>query len=244
MGSRPVEMDPIGEQWLAVEELAVPLRVSKATVYRLIKDEGIPAIRVGRQYRIAASDAAVYLNVPDIPSSSMPDSNHPQADVERTPEESDSAKEKLLSISEVAKRFGVPVRTVGYWETKGRLKASSRTSGGHRRWREADVINVLNDAEAWVTGYRHKHDVNTDDIVRMRDVEGMTWTAIADKLGMTRWGIRCRYDRNKRNATTSAADATHEQPVSMSPDQPVNGVSPEAAWHVLLPGVGQIVSQT
>jgi len=225
-------------EWLTVAELQTALRVSRVTAYRRVRSGAIPAIRVGRQYRIAASGARAYMNIPDIPLPSQPDSEHPQGGVEGTADGPSPATEKLLSISAVAERFGVGVRTVGYWDAQGRLKASSRTSGGHRRWREEDIARVLENSGQQSLDYRRRHEIRTEDIVRMREIEGMTWTAIARELGMTRWGIRCRYDSNKRHAATSAADATHKQPVSMAPDQPVTGVNPEAACRVLLPGAG------
>ena len=44
-----------------VSEVADDLRVSNMTVYRLIKSGQLPAIRVGKNYRIRQSDLADYL---------------------------------------------------------------------------------------------------------------------------------------------------------------------------------------
>ena len=44
-----------GEFW-TVAEVAAMLRVSTMTVYRLIKAGDLPAVRVGRSYRLAAAD--------------------------------------------------------------------------------------------------------------------------------------------------------------------------------------------
>lgn len=52
------------------------------------------------------------------------------------------AADRLLTPGEVAKVFGVHVRTVIHWADNGRL-ASQRTIGGHRRFREADVRVLL-----------------------------------------------------------------------------------------------------
>lgn len=46
---------------LTVNEVADILRVSNMTVYRLIKGGQIPAIRVGKNYRIKEADVNKYL---------------------------------------------------------------------------------------------------------------------------------------------------------------------------------------
>jgi excisionase family DNA binding protein len=45
-----------------VNEVAEALRVSRMTVYRLIKQGELPALRVGRGYRIHEEDVHRYLN--------------------------------------------------------------------------------------------------------------------------------------------------------------------------------------
>ncbi|MDQ3973133.1 MAG: helix-turn-helix domain-containing protein [Actinomycetota bacterium] len=44
-----------------VAEVAKQMRVSNMTVYRLIKSGALPAIRVGKNYRIRGRDLADYL---------------------------------------------------------------------------------------------------------------------------------------------------------------------------------------
>ena len=51
----------IGEPLLTVSEVARMMRVSNMTVYRLIKSSQLPALRVGKNYRIRASDVEKYL---------------------------------------------------------------------------------------------------------------------------------------------------------------------------------------
>ena len=46
---------------LTVNEVADLLRVSRMTVYRLIKTGDMPAIRVGRNYRLREEDVHRYL---------------------------------------------------------------------------------------------------------------------------------------------------------------------------------------
>ncbi|MDP8978147.1 MAG: helix-turn-helix domain-containing protein [Actinomycetota bacterium] len=45
-----------------VAEVADHMRVSNMTVYRLIKAGELPAIRVGKNYRVRGSDLAAYLD--------------------------------------------------------------------------------------------------------------------------------------------------------------------------------------
>ena len=51
-----------GDHLLTVAEVADHMRVSNMTVYRLIKGGTIPAIRVGKNYRIRQRDLEAYLD--------------------------------------------------------------------------------------------------------------------------------------------------------------------------------------
>lgn len=54
---------PLGDdRLLTVAEVADHMRVSNMTVYRLIKGGTLPAIRVGKNYRIRAQDLVNYLD--------------------------------------------------------------------------------------------------------------------------------------------------------------------------------------
>jgi len=46
---------------LTVAEIAAILRISKMTVYRLIESGDIPALRVGRSFRVPEDDVKQYL---------------------------------------------------------------------------------------------------------------------------------------------------------------------------------------
>jgi excisionase family DNA binding protein len=50
-----------GEPLLTVGEVASLMRVSNMTVYRLIKSGQLPALRVGKNYRIRRGDIERYL---------------------------------------------------------------------------------------------------------------------------------------------------------------------------------------
>ena len=54
--------------------------------------------------------------------------------------------EKLLTHSEVAAIFRVDPKTVTRWAKVGKL-SSIRTLGGHRRFRELEVMALLADAQ-------------------------------------------------------------------------------------------------
>jgi excisionase family DNA binding protein len=47
---------------LTVNEVAGLLRVSRMTVYRMIKEGEMPAVRVGRGYRLREDDVDTYLS--------------------------------------------------------------------------------------------------------------------------------------------------------------------------------------
>lgn len=47
---------------MTVTEVAQLMRVSKMTVYRLIKQGDLPAVRIGRGYRIHEEDVHRYLD--------------------------------------------------------------------------------------------------------------------------------------------------------------------------------------
>lgn len=49
-------------RFLTVQEVAALMRVSSMTVYRLIKAGDMPAVRVGRSFRVADTDVDTYLS--------------------------------------------------------------------------------------------------------------------------------------------------------------------------------------
>jgi len=56
------ESGPLGDDRLAtVAEVAAHMRVSNMTVYRLIKSGQLPALRVGKNFRIRGRDLVAYL---------------------------------------------------------------------------------------------------------------------------------------------------------------------------------------
>jgi excisionase family DNA binding protein len=61
----------------------------------------------------------------------------------------DGTSERLLTPGEVATLFRVDPKTVTRWAASGRI-SSIRTPGGHRRFREAEVRELLEGNEATV----------------------------------------------------------------------------------------------
>ena len=53
--------DPTRARYLTVSEVAGVLRVSNMTVYRLINAGGLPAVRIGRSFRLREDDLSRYL---------------------------------------------------------------------------------------------------------------------------------------------------------------------------------------
>ena len=56
----------------------------------------------------------------------------------------DAEPERLLSVDEVAARFGVSATTITAWARTGQLPCV-RILGGRRRYRESDVLRLLPD---------------------------------------------------------------------------------------------------
>ncbi len=57
----PLTQSHAGARFLTVSEVADTLRVSTMTVYRLIKGGQLPAVRVGKAYRVREDDIDEYL---------------------------------------------------------------------------------------------------------------------------------------------------------------------------------------
>ena len=60
-GGRPL-YHPRVDELLTVAEIAESLRVSTMTVYRLIRTGELPAVRVGRNYRVRRRDLTAFLD--------------------------------------------------------------------------------------------------------------------------------------------------------------------------------------
>jgi excisionase family DNA binding protein len=56
------DYSPSGPRFLTASEAAERMRVSKMTVYRLIRSGKIPAVQIGKAYRVREDDLERYLN--------------------------------------------------------------------------------------------------------------------------------------------------------------------------------------
>ncbi len=54
-------VDGSGSTFLTIAEVAAMMRVSKMTVYRLVHSGELPAVRVGRSFRVTEKDVDDYL---------------------------------------------------------------------------------------------------------------------------------------------------------------------------------------
>lgn len=61
VGNGPTGNTASGSQFLTVAEVASQMRVSKMTVYRLVHSGELPAVRVGRSFRVHAKAVHDYL---------------------------------------------------------------------------------------------------------------------------------------------------------------------------------------
>jgi excisionase family DNA binding protein len=61
-GQQPEQQQTLGQvQFLTVAEVAAIMRVSKMTVYRLVHSGELPAVRVGRSFRVPEKAVHDYL---------------------------------------------------------------------------------------------------------------------------------------------------------------------------------------
>ena len=56
------ETSSSGSRFLTASEAAERMRVSKMTVYRLIRSGQLPAVQIGKAYRVRESDLESYLD--------------------------------------------------------------------------------------------------------------------------------------------------------------------------------------
>jgi excisionase family DNA binding protein len=62
MPASPTNRGDISDvKFLTVAEVAATMRVSKMTVYRLVHNGDLPAVRVGRSFRVTEDDVNEYL---------------------------------------------------------------------------------------------------------------------------------------------------------------------------------------
>ena len=77
---------------------------------------------------------------------------------------------KLLTLKETEGILNVSKSTLQRWDKSGKLKAV-RTSGGHRRYRESDIDNVLKGMDNCTYGQLYEHLCSAQYIADMLEDE-------------------------------------------------------------------------
>jgi excisionase family DNA binding protein len=93
----------------------------------------------------------------------------------------DRPDDDLLTPREVAQVFGVNAATIGTWARAGRL-VFTRTPGGHRRYRWADIRTLLTERDPVQVQLE-------EDAVRLYQ-QGWTIRQVAEKFGYSYGGMR------------------------------------------------------
>jgi DNA-binding transcriptional MerR regulator len=103
-----------------------------------------------------------------------------------------------LSIKDAGKFLGVPVPTLRSWERRYGLPTTSRSAGGHRRYRSADLIQLslirdqiaigrrASDAARWVRGLLDQEGPGAERVQGMLDASnGLNASAIRSVLELS-----------------------------------------------------------
>lgn len=62
MAAEQEHLDDLAGRWLTVKEIAVMFRVSKMTIYRMVNEDILTSVRVGRSIRVERTAVVQYLN--------------------------------------------------------------------------------------------------------------------------------------------------------------------------------------
>ena len=62
--------------------------------------------------------------------------------------ESAGSLDRLLRPVRVRELYGIAPSTLRSWAESGKIRAAQRTQGGHRRYRESDVVSLLAELKA------------------------------------------------------------------------------------------------
>lgn len=66
----------------------------------------------------------------------------------RVPVEVEADSEPMLTANEASFLTRIPTRTLAYWADMGALRCERKTPTGHRRYFEADILDIVNDGAA------------------------------------------------------------------------------------------------
>src|SRR5204862_7178230 len=86
-----------------------------------------------------------------------------------------SMKKERLTIGELSRRTGMPVKTLRFWSDEGLLPPTSRSSSGYRMYGEEalirlDLVRSLRDAGIGINTIRKvlRHDLSLADALRLQ----------------------------------------------------------------------------
>src|SRR6476646_7389099 len=84
-------------------------------------------------------------------------------------------KKERLTIGELSRRSGLPVKTLRFWSDEGLLPPASRSSSGYRMYGEEalirlDLVRTLRDADVGIDTIRKvlRHDLSLADALRLQ----------------------------------------------------------------------------
>ena len=83
-----------------------------------------------------------------------------------------------LSVGQLAKRVGLNIQTVRYYEREGLLPEPERTSGGHRLYSEEDILRLQFIQGAKDCGFTLREIA---DLMQMRDSDIATCTDVRER---------------------------------------------------------------
>ena len=91
--------------------------------------------------------------------------------------------DKLLTIKEVQKMLSVSKTTLQRWDNSGKLIAV-RTEGGHRRYKESDINNLMNKRDNVNYGSLYEHLCSAQYIAdKLEDDNANSIMNIRQKIG-------------------------------------------------------------
>ena len=91
--------------------------------------------------------------------------------------------DKLLSLKETEKLLNVSKSTLQRWDNSGKLKAI-RTEGGHRRYRQSDIDEILKTKDGITYGNLYEHLCSAQYIAdNLQDEEADAILEIQQRIG-------------------------------------------------------------
>jgi len=91
--------------------------------------------------------------------------------------------DKLLSLKETEKLLNVSKSTLQRWDNSGKLKAI-RTEGGHRRYKQSDIDEILKTKDGITYGNLYEHLCSAQYIAdNLQDDDANVILKIRERIG-------------------------------------------------------------